>query len=211
MPKHMQQFSETVIIGNGAFPKHSVPLQILRNAKRILCCDGAADDLVANGFEPFLVIGDMDSISDVNKNRFSHIVVEDPDQDTNDQTKAINWLVKHGFTDTVILGSTGKREDHSIGNIALLCDYAKKIKVCAVSNYGIFTPILQSQSFDSFAGQQVSVFSLLPSIKISSSNLKYPLNQMELKSWWMGTLNESQGESFTIHFSNGELIVFQSF
>jgi thiamine pyrophosphokinase len=206
-----QQISKTIILGNGSFPKHPIPLAILKNAEVIICCDGAANELIANGIVPSIIIGDMDSISSGNLLKYKDIILQIAEQDTNDQTKAIEWAIKKGYTDVVILGATGKREDHTIGNISLLCNYADRISVCSVSNYGIFTPVLQSRTFISFKGQQVSIFSLKPEIKISSENLKYPLLGLSLKSWWMGTLNESLGNSFSLNFENGELIVFQGF
>jgi thiamine pyrophosphokinase len=206
-----QLFSKTVVLGNGTFPKHPIALSILKNAETIICCDGAANELIANGMVPSIIIGDMDSVSPENLFKYKDIIIQIAEQDTNDQTKAIEWTIKKGYTDVVILGATGKREDHTIGNISLLCNYADRIKVCSVSNYGIFTPVLQSMNFISFKGQQVSIFSLKPDIEISSENLKYPLEGLSLKSWWMGTLNESMGNSFTLNFKHGELIVFQAF
>jgi thiamine pyrophosphokinase len=206
-----RQFSKTIILGNGAFPKHPISIEILKNAETIICCDGAADELIARGMQPTLIIGDMDSISSVNRLKYKEIITQIPDQDTNDQTKAIEWAIKYGYSDIVILGATGKREDHTIGNISLLCNYANRIKVCSVSNNGIFTPVLKSSTFKSFAGQQVSIFSLNSETKITSENLKFPLNELNLKSWWMGALNESMGESFSLMFEKGEVIVFQVF
>jgi len=153
----------------------------------------------------------MDSISEINRIKYQDIVVKISEQDTNDQTKAIEWAIRNGHSDVVILGNTGKREDHTIGNISLLCDYSEKINVCAVSNSGIFTPVNKSADFPSFCGEQVSIFSVYKASKISSHNLKYQLNDMILESWWMGTLNESLGDTFSLFFETGHLIVFQSF
>ena len=51
-----------VIVSNGDFPTHSIPLEILKEAKSILACDGAADKLANNGYTPNIIIGDLDSI-----------------------------------------------------------------------------------------------------------------------------------------------------
>ena len=204
-------FPETVVLGNGAFPEHPFPLKILKNAKTIVCCDGAANGLINHNIIPTIIIGDMDSISNENRLKYKDIIIQIQEQETNDQTKAVEWAINIGISEIVILGATGKREDHTIGNISLLCDYAKKIQVCAVSNYGIINPVLESTTFESFAGQQISIFSLDPQTKVNSVNLKYPLNELTLKSWWMGTLNESTGNSFSLTFESGELVVFQTF
>lgn len=206
-----QNYAKTVILGNGNFPCHSIPLKILRHAKTIICCDGAADELLIQGIIPTVIIGDMDSISEENRIKYEDRIVRIADQDTNDQTKAIEWAIGNGIKEIVILGSTGKREDHTIGNISLLCQYAKKIKVCSITDTGMFLPVIKSTEFESFKGQQISIFSLNPLTKISSENLKYPLHELCLSSWWMGTLNESTSQKFSLHFTDGELIVFQKF
>ena len=205
------QFSKTIVLANGSFPKHQIPLEILKNASVIVCCDGAADVLIDHGITPARIIGDMDSISDINREKYKDIIIVNKGQDSNDQTKAVEYCISQGYSDLTILGATGKREDHTIGNISLLSQYGKFINIKTVCDYGVFVPIFKSTTFDSFRGQQVSIFSLTPDLKISSKNLKYPLHNLRLKSWWMGTLNECSGDSFSLAFDTGELIVFLAF
>lgn len=203
--------SEVVLLCDGSFPEHPVPLSFLTKAKQIICCDGAADKLIDFGLTPSFIVGDLDSVSDKTKADFSDRLVVNTDQETNDQTKAVEFAIKQGLKKLVILGATGKREDHTIGNIALLLDYAESIEVISLSNSGIFQPVLQSKTFNSYKGQQVSIFSLGVPALVSSENLKYPLKNTILDSWWKGTLNECQKESFSLEFQEGKLIVFQKF
>ena len=53
-----------VILANGNFPTHPVPLQTLQGAKTIICCDGAAESLINSGRTPDIIIGDLDSLSE---------------------------------------------------------------------------------------------------------------------------------------------------
>ena len=64
------------IVANGNFPKHHIPLEILNKANCIIACDGGADTLVSNGYEPDIIIGDLDSISNENKLKFSDRLVK---------------------------------------------------------------------------------------------------------------------------------------
>ena len=54
--------SKTVILANGEFPTHEIPLQILNEADFIICCDGASQNLLDYGLKPNLIIGDLDSV-----------------------------------------------------------------------------------------------------------------------------------------------------
>ena len=199
----------TVILANGAFPRHSVPLSFLRKASRIICCDGATETLLEYDLEPDYIVGDLDSLSQELQQRYSHCLHHDPDQYTNDLTKSVNFCAEKQWNEITILGATGKREDHSLGNISLLTDYAAYVKVQMITDYGVFTPLLKSARFESFAGQQVSVFSLMPDTVFTFHGLKYPLTGQTISSWWQGTLNEAIGNEFSIDMDHGKVLVFR--
>ncbi|MCU0362580.1 MAG: thiamine diphosphokinase [Bacteroidales bacterium] len=199
----------TVIVADGEFPRHRVPLQYLATATSIICCDGAARALVEAGFIPDAIVGDMDSIDSALSERFSDRLFRDPDQETNDLTKAVKWAVAKGLTNLVILGATGKREDHTIANISLLAEYVLLADLVMVTDNGIFTPLPGPASLASFPGQQVSVFSIVPGTEITSSGLRYPLVNRKLLNWWCGSLNEATGNEITLTFRSGRVIVFQ--
>ncbi|MCA1742330.1 MAG: thiamine diphosphokinase, partial [Bacteroidales bacterium] len=188
-----------------------VPLKHLREADFIVCCDGAAEKLVAHGLEPGIIIGDLDSVSPALKKRYEKVLVQDSDQETNDLTKAVNWCVAQGFNEVVILGATGIREDHTLGNISLLVDYNRSIKATILTDTGSFMVFDHSVTVTSRAGQQVSLFSIDPTLTVTSSGLRYPLNNLRLTSWWRGTLNEAEGKAFTLEFKEGQMIVFMEY
>ena len=203
--------SKTLILADGIFPEHDIPLGYLKNATRIICCDGGAESLLKAGFEPEAIVGDLDSLSRNLAEQFSDRLYPDTNQDTNDLTKAVQWCSERGYEDIVIIGATGKREDHTIGNISLLAEYAKDVKVVMVTDTGIFIPLLHSLTLSCFPGQQVSVFSINPSTEITSKGLKYKLKKMKLHNWWRATLNEAISDSFELIFTGGPLIVYQKF
>ena len=200
--------AKIVILANGTFPTHPVPLARLCDADMIICCDGAAEKLVANGLEPGIIIGDLDSVSPELKERYGNILVQDTDQDTNDLTKAVNWCVSAGIREVTILGATGIREDHTLGNISLLADYSTRIDAVMLTDTGSIRVYDRGVIIDSHPGQQVSLFSIDPSLKVTSSGLKYPLDNLTLHSWWRGTLNEAIANTFSLDFNSGKVIVF---
>ena len=229
---------QALILADGAFPTTKNHQELLRNAQNIVCCDGAVCKLLEFGREPVAIVGDMDSISPELKAQFADRLHQVEEQETNDLTKAVNYCVDHGFDELAILGATGLREDHTLGNIALLADYATKVKsVCLLTDYGRIDAIRSGMNvndynepgldamapevcttrngaytvarFQSFAGQQVSIFALTPDSHISSLGLKYPLESLRLTSWWQGTLNESSGEQFSLSIDQGILLVYR--
>jgi thiamine pyrophosphokinase len=202
---------KAVILADGSFPVHEIPLGHLRDADHIICCDGSAESLVMADLEPEAIVGDLDSINPEIAERFKDRLFQDSDQDTNDLTKSVRWCIKKGFREIVILGATGKREDHTIGNISLLGEYCREIKVTMITDTGTIIPLLKSCEVLSFTGQQVSIFSIDPETQITSKGLKYKLTNLKLHNWWRASLNEATGKSFELSFAGGPLIVYQKF
>jgi thiamine pyrophosphokinase len=201
----------TVALAHGEFPVHSAALRLLRSATAIVCCDGAVEALLQFGMEPTYIVGDLDSISPMLKKRFADRLHHEADQESNDLTKSINFCRRKGYNKITILGATGKREDHTLGNISLMADYAREVDVQMLTNHGVLSVASSSSTFESFAGQQASIFCLSPSAKITTKGLKYPITDRPLPSWWMGTLNESLGSSFSVQFSEGSVLVFRAY
>lgn len=202
---------KTIILADGRFPYGEVPLKYLHEAGKIICCDGSVDALVEYGLKPNVVVGDMDSISAKNLETFKSIIIQSKDQETNDLTKAVNYCVQQGEAEVIILGATGYREDHAIGNVSLLADYAELLQVKMVTNHGTFTAIKSTTEFLSFPYQQVSIFCMDSHTRLKSKNLLFPINEVIFDGWWKGSLNESLGDRFLIEVEEErKVIVFQT-
>ena len=199
---------EAVVVAGGDYPTSEQALQVLHNAPYVVCCDGAADRYIATGHVPDAIVGDGDSISAYNRTKYAarlHIVAE---QETNDQTKAVNFLLSKGMRHIAIVGATGRREDHTIGNISLLIEYARAgAQVRSFTDHGVFIPCNSDTTLKCHKGQQVSIFSITAK-NLSAEGLLYPI--YDFSNWWQGTLNECTGEEFTIH-AEGEYLLFVNF
>ncbi|HBI81203.1 MAG TPA: thiamine diphosphokinase [Bacteroidales bacterium] len=203
---------KAVILADGEFPSHTKPLNELLYAPILVCCDGAIEKLDSLAITPTALVGDLDSVKEPLKHKFKSIMYHDPDQNTNDLTKAVKWCLNQRIKNIVIVGATGKREDHTLGNIGLLCNYARMgAHVTMLTDTGTLKPLLASATIESYTGQQVSIFSPNNQTIISTKNLKYPIVNQPLTELWMGTLNESLGKQFEITFSPGPLIIYQKY
>ena len=198
-----------VILAKGDFPKHHIPLRLLNEADTIICCDGATNNLIKYGLEPNHIIGDMDSITHQLKIKYEEQLIYIPDQNENDLRKSVSWAEKNGAKEAIILGSTGKRDDHSLANIFTLLEFPSKMAISTFTDFGKFSIVKNEQKFNSFRGEQVSIFSNDKTIAITSTYLKYSLNSKKLKSLYSGSLNESINEYFSVDISHGQIVVYQ--
>ena len=203
--------NSVVILANGDFPKHPTPLRILKEATTIICCDGAVNNLVDHGLKPTHIIGDMDSISLELKNKYEDMLIHIADQNENDLRKALKWAEGNGAKKVIILGATGKRDDHSLANIFTLLQYPSQLEITMYTNHGIFSVVQGKQKFDSFKGQKISLFAIDPDIEITSNNLKYRMNSTKLNTLYYGCLNESLDDIISITLSHGKILIFQVF
>lgn len=195
---------DAVIVAGGESPTATVPLDILHNAPYVVCCDGAADRYIATGHIPDAIVGDGDSISAENREKYTHLLHIIAEQETNDQTKAVHFLMEQGKRRIAIVGATGLREDHTIGNISLLVEYARMgCDVCSFTDYGIFIPCNGTTTHKCHKGQQVSIFSITAK-DLSAEGLRYPI--YDFNNWWQGTLNECTGDEFTINATGWYLL-----
>ena len=201
----------TVILADGDPPRTAPPLEILHAADRIVCCDGAAAQLAEHGLEPAVVIGDLDSLPGQWKEKYADRLVHVQEQETNDLSKAFRYCIAQNWRNIIILGATGKREDHTLGNLSLLADYTQQAdSIRAVTNYGIFFIAEKSGEFASVPGQQISIIALQAGTAVTSTGLKYPMDKLQLDRWWQATLNEALGSTFKLDFTpDSQLLIFQ--
>lgn len=207
-----------VIVGNGQFPKKEYPLYLLESADYVICCDGALDTYLRhfrgrNLRRPDVVVGDMDSLSKKTAERFRDIAVKIDEQETNDQSKAFHYILEHfPDVDTIhILGATGKREDHTIGNLSLLMEYAREMRrqdcgrtvsVDIVSDWSTAFAITDSCTLDVGEGRSVSIICPDNSLNIKSEGLVWPTDNVVFDNLWQTTLNRASADRISLTFSH---------
>lgn len=201
-----------VILAAGDFPRAETPLRALREADVRICCDSAAENLVAAGMEPDRIVGDLDSLSAQFRERYTDRIIHIAEQDDNDLTKAFHLALTMDPGRITIVGATGKREDHTLGNVSLLLDYAREAPcpVGMMTDYGRFEAIFDTATLPAFPGRQVSIFAFDNSLKIKSAGLKYPTDEVRFDTLWKATLNEALSDTFTLTLSHpsGVLLFF---
>lgn len=200
--------AQAVVIDAGVFPTAPEALRWLESCRRTVCCDGAANDFIAAGHKPWRIVGDCDSLSPKIMERYGAIVTRVSEQESNDQTKAVRFLASEGVRRVVILGATGKREDHTLGNISLLVNYLHHgVDARIYTDCGVFIPVADSIVCHCPTGTQVSIFNF-GATGLRAQGLRYPLRDFD--SWWQGTLNESVAPVFRVD-ANGYFLLYLAY
>ena len=205
-----------VILCDGEFPRKAYPLYLLDSADAVVCCDGSVLKYLRYGKRrygaerlPETVVGDMDTLPKAWQERLAGIVVHESEQDYNDLTKAMRYvLAKHPDVTAIhILGASGRREDHTVGNLGLLMEYTRmfdlgSVQLEAVSDYSTAFPLTDSCELHVGKGRRVSLFSPDNSLTIQSEGLQWPTDGVVFDNWWPATLNRATADVVKLTFSH---------
>ncbi|MFD6442926.1 thiamine diphosphokinase [Peribacillus sp. NPDC060186] len=179
--------------------------------------------LLENDIEPEYVFGDFDSVSEDEymsiHQRLEHINLYPSEKDETDLEIAFKWAVEQKPSEIHILGATGGRLDHFLGNIQLLQKESilpihKEIDMYIVDKQNIFS-VKTPGSYKVSALKDKKYMSLLPVTAevtgITLSGFKYPLIDARLE---IGSTlcisNELISDCGNVSFEEGILMVIRS-
>ena len=186
----------------------------------ILAADAGMEALYRCHVLPDIIVGDFDSVDaeileHFRKKERIEICMLNPEKDDTDTEYAIREAIRRGAKEIAIVGGTGTRMDHVLGNICLLgIGLEHGITIHLVDKHNrirmIDAPItLQRQE------QYGKYISLIPfSEKVNGVTLegfKYPLQNYTMGGFnSLGISNEIIADEAKISLASGQLIVVES-
>ena len=115
-----------LIVSGGSLSKEFVT-KVVGQGKydRILAADSGMNALYAAAVTPDIIIGDFDSADEkilafFQQNKAIDFCTLNPEKDDTDTEFAIRESIRRGADSITIIGGTGTRLDHVLGNISLL-------------------------------------------------------------------------------------------
>jgi thiamine pyrophosphokinase len=117
-----------LIISSGSIKDYNILNEVIKDKNFILCADGGIAHSINMNIVPNAVIGDLDSINQMGRDFIKEhnipIIKFPVEKDETDTELAILYLIENNIKNITLIGATGSRLDHTIGNIYLL----KRIK-----------------------------------------------------------------------------------
>ena len=178
----------------------------------ILAADAGMEALYRDHILRDIIVGDFDSENPDTLEYFHdkeqiEVCMLNPEKDDTDTEYAIREIV--------VIGATGTRIDHVLGNISLLgIGLEEQIKISLVDEHNRIRMINQPLTIRK-AEQYGKYVSLIPFSEkvcgVTLRGLKYPLTDYTMGGFnSLGISNEIVSDEATISFSSGELIVIES-
>ena len=207
MTQKRYSFNDPVIvIANGSFPSHPIAKNYLNKSGTIICTDGAADKLIDSGKNPDIIIGDFDSTSIKGKDRTGKWI-ETPDQNKTDLEKTFEWCIMNNIKKIVLLGSSGKREDHTIGNLFTLAKYHDEIQCEIITNHAKIICVSGENYIFADNNQNISIIATEPIERITLDGLQYNIKNESLLPSTRAISNKAISDKFYLE-STGKVLVF---
>ena len=207
MTQKRYPFNDPVtVLANGSFPTHPIAKKYLNKSGTIICTDGAADKLIGSGRNPDIIIGDFDSTSIEGKNRKGKWI-ETPDQNKTDLEKTFEWCIMNNIKKIALLGSGGKREDHTIGNLFTLAKYHDEIQCEIITNHAKIICVSGENYIFADNNQNISIIATEPIESITLDGLQYNMKNEGLLPSARAISNKVISDKFYLG-STGKVLVF---
>jgi thiamine pyrophosphokinase len=174
---------KAILVVNGRKPSKKIIEKLLKiNYSTMIAADGGANFLYEMGIIPDIIIGDLDSVSEVTSQKIKKptLLIKLMRQSDTDVEKAIKYLIKNKFTHVALIGVDGNRIDHLLGNLSIGLKYFKRIVINIISGKSIISFVGSSTIISTKKDDEISIFSFEENGIISSQGLKYSLDGLSL-------------------------------
>ena len=169
---------------------------------------------------PDIIVGDFDSVEPKVLDFFREkeqidICVLNPVKDDTDTEFAIREAIRRGATDITIIGGTGTRLDHVLGNISLLgIGLEEGVRMELLDAHNRICMIDHSVTLKK-KEQYGNYLSLIPYngkvTGVTLKGLKYPLHDYTMGGFnSLGISNEIVDDEASIELTSGQLLVIES-
>ena len=196
---------KAVILCNGEPPSDATLARHLPGSGLIICTDGATGWVHARGVTPHVVIGDMDSGPPSDGAEVIDAGPHDQQENT-DAEKALLLALERGATQIVILGATGRRLDHTLGNVSLVARYHDRAEILLADDYSELRVVSGRYSLPAGADSVISLLALTPDATLDTTGLKWPLHG-PLEAGTRGLSNAAVGGEVVVDVHTGLVAV----
>lgn len=173
---------KAVIFAGGNVGDYSRVKKYIKGADFIICADSGIRHAFEMGITPHLVVGDMDSVSEEDREKMERFKIRrltfPVEKDCTDTELALEAALKEGAREAVLLGGLGDRPDHSLGNVLLMVNFREKglELTLAGENWEMFL-IDGRKKIKGQKGELLSLLPLTPEVTgVKTKGLYYPLN-----------------------------------
>ncbi len=199
-----------LIIGGAPIEDYERIRHYIRRDDYVICCDSGLKHREGLGVEADLITGDFDS-HEKPETEVETIVLPKEKDDT-DTVYAVSEALERGFEEFLLVGMTGRRLDHTLGNVYILERLAElKKKAMIVDDYSEIEYIPEGETWE--IDDSYAYFSLLAidgkASGITIRDAKYELNDAEILPYYQYAISNEviPGKTALVSVKKGSLLL----
>lgn len=201
-----------LILANGEPPSAALLARLAADHDLFLAADGAALTAARLGVFPSIISGDFDSLDlDAARGLLPGAeFIPTPDQNQTDLEKAFGIALMRGADFVTVAGASGRRLDHTLGNVSLLLRWRTQypeLSVVFAADGSETRAVIGEIFLETEKGDAVSLLSFDGKARVSLDGVRWPLDTYPLAVGVGGLLNEATGPRVTITAEGGVVIV----
>ena len=205
-PANAMNGGHWLICADGVWPKKTTWEPLVQDAAMILACDGAYHQCLEYGVTPDAIIGDMDSIGNIDLPE-PITRVEKPNQERSDLAKALAYASDHSATNIDVIGIEGGTLGHKIAPLFALYEAPPNTTI-HFQNGKMMCARNGSIMFDSIEiGSRVSLFAIGPAKGVHLEGCDWPLKDEALEPGTRGLNNTSAQPNVKLTVENGAVVI----
>lgn len=182
--------------------------RLAKSAHLIVAADGGANIARAYGIRPDVIIGDLDSATRETLRFFSRsAIVRAGDQYSTDLEKALMYCAKRKVQRATIIAATGNRLDFTLGNLAVVWRYAKRLSVVFEGDGWKAIPLDGNRRIKARVGTTVSLIPFGKCSGITLRGLQYQLTDAAMKVGEIGVSNVVRKSPFVVEVKKGHMLL----
>lgn len=208
---------KALIVSGGRAPSEELLLGYRKYADIIIGADRGCEVLLKCNVVPTYILGDFDSASKETIEKLEEMGIckfkYKKEKDYTDTELAFKLALDKGATEITLLGVTGTRYDHTLGNIGLLLKALRlDVKAEIVDDNNKIYLINKNTKFIGDLGDIISFQAYFQTVKgLSIKGAKYELNNYDLEiGESITTSNEFLDKQIEVSFEEGNLMVLHT-
>lgn len=200
-----------LVIADTRLPARALWQPLLAESDLVVAADGGANRAFDKGIEVDWLIGDLDgalpsTLSRMRKDRVKR--VDDPY--STDLEKVMRFLQKRKIQRVYIIGAIGGRLDHTLGTLAALAEWGKKMDVQVVDDHFTTTLVTKKAMIAAPEGTMVSLVAPGGARGITTKGMRWDLVDHELSFSSLGIHNEVRTSPAEVRVKAGTLFLLRA-
>ncbi len=193
---------------NGVPPSRHRLKSLIPHPSLVACADGGALKARMSGYEPDIVIGDLDSFVPPDEDVRKAEIVEMPSQENTDFEKTLSVLFNRGRRNFLVVSFSGGRIDQTLANLQIAYEFSKNCTITLADDQYLILPVTGSIDLNVTPDTSLSIIPMENQTYVDTEGLAFELHDAHLRTGGQGISNKALAGKIRVSVRTGGVLVF---